>query len=125
VGYVYTDNAGLRVPDENAADDVPADLSFLADQLDTAVVLQAVSVAERDSKFYDAPSGAICVVRAGDGTISGVYVKTSNEGSATWGTIWSPRSPSPQSSSRTPTRPVGRLSTIPGCTGRPGASSPP
>jgi hypothetical protein len=90
VDYVYTDNAGLRVPDENAADDVPADLSFLADQLDTAVVLQAVSVAERDSKFYDAPSGAICVVRAGDGTISGVYVKTSNEGSATWGTIWSP-----------------------------------
>lgn len=92
MGYTFTDLAGLRVPDENAADDVPADLSYLADQLDTAVVLQAVSTAERDSKYYDAPSGVICVVRAAppDGTISGVYIKTANEGTATWGTLWQP-----------------------------------
>lgn len=93
VGYTYTDFAGLRVPDENAADDVPADLSFLAEQLDTATVLKAVSVADRDSKFYDAPSGVICVVRATpSGTVSGVYIKTGNEGTATWGTIWEPPS---------------------------------
>jgi hypothetical protein len=90
VGYTFTDLAGLRVPDENAGDDVPADLSYLADQLDTAVVLQAISSAERDSKFYDAPSGVVCVVRAGDGTITGVYIKTANEGTATWGTLWEP-----------------------------------
>jgi len=90
VGYTYTDFAGLRVPDENAADDVPADLSFLAEQLDTATVLKAVSTADRDQKFYDAPSGVICVVRSSAGVVSGVYIKTSEEGSATWGTIWEP-----------------------------------
>ncbi|AWY07512.1 hypothetical protein SEA_LAZERLEMON_29 [Streptomyces phage LazerLemon] len=93
MGYTYTDFAGLRVPDENAADDVPADLSFLAEQLDTAVVLKAVSTADRDSKFYDAPSGVICVVRSSPGgVVSGVYIKTSDAGSATWGTIWEPPS---------------------------------
>lgn len=92
MGYTYTDFAELRVPDENAGDDVPADLSFLAEQLDTGLVLKAVSVAERDSKFYDAPSGVVCVVRAVDGTVSGVYVKTSGEGTATWGTVWEPPS---------------------------------
>ncbi|UTN93032.1 hypothetical protein SEA_MARKY_29 [Streptomyces phage Marky] len=90
MGYTYTDLAGLRVPDENAGDDVPADLSFLAEQLDTAVVLKAVSVAERDSKFYDAPSGVICVIRDGGGVVSGVYIKTSGAGTATWGTLWEP-----------------------------------
>lgn len=90
MGYTFTDLAGLRVPDENAADDVPADLSYLADQLDTALILTAVSTAERDSKFYDAPSGVICVVRAADTTITGVYVKTSDTGTATWGTLWEP-----------------------------------
>lgn len=92
VGYTYTDFAGLRVPDENAADDVPADLSFLAEQLDTSVVLKAVSIADRDSKFYDAPSGVICVVRSAGGVISGAYIKTSDSGSSTWGTIWEPPS---------------------------------
>jgi hypothetical protein len=92
VGYTFTDLAGLRVPDENAADDVPADLSYLVEQLDTAIVLQAISTADRDSKFYDAPSGVICVVRAAlpDGTISGVYIKTANAGASTWGTLWEP-----------------------------------
>lgn len=90
MGYTYTDFAALRVPDENAGDDVPADLSFLAEQLDTGLVLRAVSTADRDSKFYDAPSGVIAVVRALDGAVSGVYVKTSNEGSAAWGTLWEP-----------------------------------
>lgn len=92
MGYTYTDFAELRVPDENAGDDVPADLSFLAEQLDTGLVLKAVSVAERDSKFYDAPSGVLCVIRAVDGTVNGVYVKTSGEGTATWGTVWEPPS---------------------------------
>lgn len=90
MGYIFTDLAGLRVPDENAGDDVPADLSYLADQLDTAVVLTAVSTAERDSKFYDAPSGVVCVVRAADTTISGVYVKTADTGESGWGTLWEP-----------------------------------
>jgi hypothetical protein len=90
VGYTYTDFAGLRVPDENAGDDVPAELSFLAEQLDTKTVLRAVSVSDRDSKYYDAPSGIICVVRDGSGVITGAYIKTSQEGSATWGTIWEP-----------------------------------
>lgn len=92
MGYTYTDFAELRVPDENAGDDVPADLSYLAEQLDTGLVLKAVSVAERDSKFYDAPSGILCVVRDGGGVVSGVYIKTSGEGTATWGTLWEPPS---------------------------------
>lgn len=90
MGYTFTDFAGLRVPDENAGDDVPADLSYLAEQLDTGVTLRAVSLSERDSKFYDAPSGVICVVRALDESISGVYIKTSDVGSSTWGTLWEP-----------------------------------
>lgn len=92
MGYTYTDFAALRVPDENAGDDVPADLSFLADQLDTSLVLKAVSAAERDSKFYDAPSGVLCVIRDGSGVVSGVYIKTSGAGTATWGTVWEPPS---------------------------------
>lgn len=90
MGYTYTDFAGLRVPDENAADDVPVDLSFLAEQLDTAVVLKAISTADRDQKYYDAPSGVICVVRSAEGDVSGVFVKTSDAGEAAWGTIWEP-----------------------------------
>lgn len=90
MGYTYSDFAGLRVPDENAADDVPADLSFLVDQLDTVTVLKAVSTSDRDQKYYDAPSGVICVVRSSGGVVSGIYVKTSDTGSATWGTVWEP-----------------------------------
>lgn len=91
MGYTFSDFAGFRVPDENAADDVPADLSFLTEQLDTVTVLKAVSVADRDQKFYDAPSGVLCVVRSDPaGVVSGVYVKTSGEGSSTWGTLWEP-----------------------------------
>jgi hypothetical protein len=91
VGYSYTDFAGLRVPDENAADDVPADLSYLADQLDTSVVLKAISTADRDQKYYDAPAGVVCVVKSTpDNVVSGIYVKTSPEGSADWGTVWQP-----------------------------------
>lgn len=96
MGYTYTDFAQLRVPDENAGDDVPADLSFLAEQLDTGLVLRAASAADRDSKFYDAPSGVICVVKNADdaltdpGKVFGVYLKTSGAGTATWGTLWEP-----------------------------------
>jgi hypothetical protein len=93
VGYTFSDFAGLRAPDENAGDDVPADLSYLVEQLDTAVVLKAATASERDSRFYDAPSGVICVVRSDPaGVISGVYIKTSAAGSATWGTLWEPPS---------------------------------
>lgn len=91
MGYTFTDFAGLRVPDENAGDDVPADLSYLAEQLDTRLILPATSAADRDSKFYDAPSGVVCVVRSDPaGVVSGVYVKTSGAGTATWGTLWEP-----------------------------------
>lgn len=92
MGYTYTPNAGLRVPDEAAADDVPADLSYILTQLDTAVVLYAVSLSDRDSKYYNAPSGVICVVRAVDTTITGIYVKRTDVGTATWGTVWEPPS---------------------------------
>lgn len=96
MGYVYTDYAALRVPDEDAADDVPADLSFLAAQLDTALLLRAESLGDRDSKFYDAPSGVICVIRVPDGAVTdpgkviGVYIKTSAPGTSEWSSIWSP-----------------------------------
>jgi len=98
MGYTYSDFAGLRVPDEDAADDVPADLSYLVEQLDTGVVLRAVSSSDRDSKFYDAPSGVLCVVRNPDdavtdpGKVFGVYIKQSNPGTAQWGTVWEPPS---------------------------------
>ena len=91
MGYTYTDFAGLRVPDENAGDDVPADLSFLAEQLDTMTVLKATSTSDRDAKYYDAPSGVLCVVRSDPGgVVSGVYIKQGDTGTATWGTIWEP-----------------------------------
>lgn len=96
MGYIYSNYAGLRVPDEDAADDVPADLSYLVDQLDTTTVLRATSLGDRDSKFYDAPSGVICVVRnpsdatTDPGKVFGVYVKTSNPGTVAWSQIWEP-----------------------------------
>lgn len=98
MGYAYSDLAGLRVPDEDAADDVPADLSYLVAQLDTSVLLRASSTADRDSKFYDAPSGVVCVVKNPDnavtdpGKVFGLYIKRSNAGTAEWGTIWEPPS---------------------------------
>lgn len=96
MGYTYTDFAGLRVPDEDAADDVPVDLSYLAEQLDTITVLEAVSLADRDSRYYDAPSGVICRVKNPDnaltdpGKLFGLYIKQSNAGTVQWGTIWEP-----------------------------------
>jgi hypothetical protein len=86
------------VPDEEAADDVPVDLSFLASQLDQTILLRAASTSERDSKFYDAPSGVVCVVKNADdaavnpGQVTGVYIKTSNAGTAVWSTVWQPSS---------------------------------
>jgi hypothetical protein len=96
VGYTYSDFAGFRVPDEDAADDVPADLSYLVAQLDNVVILEATTTAERDSKFYDAPSGVICRVKNPDnaatdpGKVFGLYIKQSNAGTAQWGTLWEP-----------------------------------
>lgn len=94
--YTYTKFSGFRVPDENAADDVPADLSFLFDQADTVTFLRATSIGDRDSRYYDAPSGVVCVVKNADDAVSepgrvfGVYIKTSNAGTVAWGTIWEP-----------------------------------
>lgn len=96
MGYVFSKFAGLRVPDEEAGDDVPADLSYLVGQLDKTTLLRAATTSDRDSKFYDAPSGVVCVVKNADdaitnpGQLTGVYIKMSNAGTATWAAIWEP-----------------------------------
>lgn len=94
MGYVYTDNAKLRAPDDDAGDDVPADLSYVLAQLDTAVILQAPTKGDRDNLYLQAPSGVVCLVRAASAphTLTGLYIKTSDAGSAVWGVIWEPAS---------------------------------
>lgn len=88
MGTTYTSLANLPVPDENAADDVPAWFGMLADQLDTSIVLYATSTSDRDSRYFQAPSGVICVIRETGGAIDAVYIKTSGVGTSTWLPIW-------------------------------------
>lgn len=88
--------AGLPVPDTAAPNDVPYWLSQLVAVLDTQVLLTATTTSDRDSKFFNAPSGVVCVVRGNDGTVVGVYVKTSDPGTSTWSTLWTaPVAPTP------------------------------
>jgi len=55
-----------------------------------------VTAADRDARFYDAPSGVICVIKNADdastnpGQVTGIYVKTSNAGTAVWSAVWEP-----------------------------------
>lgn len=91
MGTIYTKFAGLPVPDDTAQDDVPYWLSQLANGLDPKVVCRATSTSDRDSKFYQADPGLLCIVVSASGTVSGAYVKTSAAGtSPTWGTVWEP-----------------------------------
>lgn len=94
MGYVYTSIAKLRAPDEHAADDVPAELSFILGQLDTAIVVQAATTGDRDSLYAAAPSGTLCLVRAPGppSVLTGLFVKTSDPGTAVWDTVWVPTS---------------------------------
>lgn len=92
MGASFSEFAGLPVPDGQGTDDLSYWLSQLVAGLDTAVVMKASSNADRDSRFYLAPAGSICVVVSGS-TVSGVYVKTSAPGTAVWGTVWQPQSP--------------------------------
>lgn len=92
MGVNFSQFAGLPVPDSAATDDLSYWLTQLADGLDTSVILQATSNADRDSKFYLAPMGAICVVVTATPAVTGVYVKTSAPGTAVWGTVWQPQS---------------------------------
>jgi hypothetical protein len=65
-------------------------------EIDTQLLLTATSTADRDSKFFNAPSGVVCVIRATDTTITGVYVKTSDVGTSVWAAIWTaPVTPTP------------------------------
>jgi hypothetical protein len=94
VGATFSAFSALPVPDTAASNDVPYWLSQLVAVLDTKLVLAATSTADRDSRYFSAPSGVICVVRDGTGTVLGVYVKTSNAGTSVWSTIWT--APVPQ-----------------------------
>jgi len=51
--------AGLPVPAESAAPDVPADMLALATALDPRLNLLAADAADRDSKYSDAPAGTL------------------------------------------------------------------
>lgn len=90
--------SGLPVPDTAANNDVPYWLSQLVAALDARIVLTATSVSDRDSKFFSAPSGVLCVVRgaATPFAISGVYIKTSDTGTSVWSPVWTaPVTPTP------------------------------
>jgi hypothetical protein len=100
VGSVLSAFSGLPVPDSAASNDVPFWLSQLVAVMDDALILTATSTTDRDSRYFNAPSGVICVVRGASSpfAITGVYVKTSDVGTATWSAIWSapaPASPVP------------------------------
>lgn len=89
MGVNYTQFSGVPVPDEDAVDDVPYWLTqIFGTSLDSALVLKASSNADRDSRLYLAPMGAICVVVDATPTVQAVYVKTSAPGTSVWGTVW-------------------------------------
>jgi hypothetical protein len=88
VGATYSQFAGLPVPDTAAINDVPYWISQLAAELDTQVVLQAASTADRDSKYFPAPAGVLCTVTDPSGNVIGVYVKTSPAGTSVWSPVW-------------------------------------
>lgn len=90
MGATYSALSGLPVPDTAGSNDVPYWLSQLVSILDSRLILTATSTSDRDSKYFSAPSGVICVVRAATSpyTVSGVYVKTSDVGTSTWATVW-------------------------------------
>lgn len=91
MGATFSQFAGLEVPDGFGTDDFQYWLTQLVAGLDETVFLRAVSLTDRDAKFYSADAGVVCVVVDPAGpTVIGVYIKTSAPGSATWGTIWSP-----------------------------------
>lgn len=90
MGSTNSQFASLVVPDDVALDDVPYWLSQLVNGLDQKVVGRATSNSDRDSRFYGADAGLVCVV-ANAGTATGCYVKTSAANTApTWGILWQP-----------------------------------
>lgn len=90
MGATFSALSALPVPDTAASNDVPYWLSQLVATMDARLVLVATSTTDRDSRFFNAPSGVICVVRdSGTGAVIGVYVKTSNAGTSVWSAIWS------------------------------------
>lgn len=94
MGATYSAFSALPVPDTAANNDVPYWLSQLVAVMDTKLLLTATSTTDRDSRYFNAPSGVLCVVRDGTGAILGVYVKTSNAGTSVWATVWA--APVPQ-----------------------------
>lgn len=93
MGATYSAFSGLPVPDSGATNDVPYWLSQLVAGLDTQLILTATSTADRDSKFFNAPSGVICVVRSPSAVVSAVYIKTSDVGTSVWSPIWTAPAP--------------------------------
>lgn len=95
MGATYSQFSALPVPDTAGNNDVPYWLSQLVAGLDTKLLLSATSTSDRDSKFFNAPAGVVCVVATG-GTATGVYVKTSDVGTSVWATVWTaPVAPTP------------------------------
>lgn len=96
MAYTYSNLAALRVPDQNAGDDVAAHLSYLVEQLDPAIVGTAASLSDRDSKFYNAPAGYLCkVVKPNDhpddpNGVIGLYIKTKHVGQVGWYALYEP-----------------------------------
>lgn len=96
MGATLSTFAGLPVPDTTGTNDVPYWLSQLVAKLDTQVVLTAASTADRDSHFFNAPAGVLCVISASGGPVIGVYVKTSAAGTSAWSAVWTaPVAPTP------------------------------
>lgn len=88
MGVDFSQFSDIPVPDEAGVDDVPYWLTQLVSAIDPVLVLQASSSADRDSRYAQAPMGAVCVVVTAAPAVQGVYVKTSAPGTAQWGSIW-------------------------------------
>lgn len=97
MGALYSAFSTLPVPDSAGTNDVPYWLTQLVSTLDARLILTATSTTDRDSKYFNAPSGVICVVRnSGTTEVIGVYVKTSDVGTSIWSAIWTaPVTPTP------------------------------
>lgn len=74
------------LPDGNSADDVPAALSAIFDNIDPKLVLYATDKAQRDAEFGDTPVGSLVVIGNSAATLE-VYIKVATTN--TWQAIWS------------------------------------
>lgn len=94
----FTSFGDIPVPDDDAATDIAAIVSALAEVVDPKLRGVAFSTTERDSKFYLAPAGFVCTVvyppsptePTTPDELIGMYIKTVKAGQIGWSPIYEP-----------------------------------